>query len=64
LEAKSQRFLAAPKPPGKTTASKSEALSEARGDVGEPEVAALVAVGQPLVVDAEQVQHGGVRSWT
>ena len=31
------------------------------GHVGQPEVAALEAVGQPLVVDAEQVQHRGVQ---
>ena len=29
--------------------------------VGQAEVAALEAVGQPLVVDAEQVQHRGVQ---
>ena len=29
--------------------------------VGQPEVAAGVAVGQPLVVEAEQVQHRGVK---
>ena len=31
------------------------------GHVGQPEVAALVAVGEPLVVDAQQVQHRGVQ---
>ena len=29
--------------------------------VGQPVVAAAVAVGQPLVVDAQQVQDGGVQ---
>ena len=29
--------------------------------VGQPHVAAAEAVGQPLVVDAEQVQHRGVQ---
>ena len=31
------------------------------GNVGQAEVAALVAVGEPLVVDAQQVQHRGVQ---
>ena len=31
-----------------------------RLDAGQPLVEALVAVGEPLVVEAQQVQHGGV----
>ena len=30
------------------------------GDIGEAEIAAAVAVGEAFVVEAEQVQHGGV----
>ena len=36
-------------------------LHHLAGDVGQAEVAALEAVGQPLVVDAEQVQDRGVQ---
>src|SRR5437762_10745836 len=35
-------------------------LDHAPGDVGEPKIAARVTEGQPRVVDAEQVQNGGV----
>ena len=30
-------------------------------DVGQPHVAAAEAIGQPLVVDAQEVQHRGVQ---
>ena len=36
-------------------------LHHAAVDIGQPEVAAAVAVGQPLVVDAQQVQDRGVQ---
>lgn len=31
------------------------------GDVGQSKVATLETVGQPLMIDPEQVQHGGVQ---
>ena len=36
-------------------------MDHVAADVGQAEVAALELVGQPLVVDAEQVQHRGVQ---
>ena len=36
-------------------------MDDAAGDVGQAEVAARVAVGQPLVVEAEEVQERGVQ---
>ena len=41
-------------------ASRQNACHHVAGHVGQAEVAALVAVGQPGVVDAEQAQHRGV----
>ena len=38
-----------------------EVVDNFSGDVGQAEVAALPAVGQAEVVDAQQVQHGGVQ---
>src|SRR4051794_2271946 len=35
-------------------------LDDVPGDVGQAEVAALLAVGEPQVVDAEEVEHGGM----
>jgi hypothetical protein len=35
-------------------------MYDAAGDVGQAEVAARVAVGQSLVIEAEKVQYGGV----
>ena len=42
-------------------ASRQQVADHVAGDVGEAEVAAAEAIGQPLVVDAEQVQDGGVQ---
>jgi hypothetical protein len=36
-------------------------LDDVAVDVGQPEIAALEAVGQPLVVEAQQVQDGGLQ---
>ena len=53
-------------PPGRTAFRWSIAASGEDGfydlavDVGETEVAALVVEGQALVVDAEEVEQGGV----
>ena len=36
-------------------------MNDFAGDIGEPEVASGIAVGEPLVIDPEQVKHGGVK---
>ena len=39
-----------------------ERINNVAVDVGQAEIAALEAVGQPLVVDAQQVQNRGLKS--
>src|SRR6186713_1291289 len=41
--------------------SSQDVLDDVSGDVGQPEVAAAVAEGEPRVVQAEEVQDGGVQ---
>ena len=38
-----------------------EAVDNVAVDVGEAEVAAAVAVGEALVIEAEEVEHGGLQ---
>ena len=45
---------------GVASALRHDLLHYTTGDVGQPKIAAIMAVGEPLVVDAQQVQHGGV----
>ena len=44
-----------------STALGENLLDNIAGDVGQAKAAAVVEVGQPLVVDAQQVQHRGVQ---
>src|SRR6188768_1704178 len=37
-----------------------DVFDDAASDVGQPMMAALVLEGQPLVIDSEQMQHGGM----
>src|SRR5690606_37343696 len=45
---------------GNSTPSRQNVMHDRAMDVGESEVAALVTVGELLVVDAEAVEDGGV----
>ena len=47
--------------PSVTTLCAAARLDDLAVDVGQPHVAAAEAVGQPLVVDAQEVQHRGVQ---
>ena len=38
-----------------------EFFDDVTGNVGEAEIAALVAISQPLVIESEQVEHYGVQ---
>ena len=42
------------------TRSGEDGFDEAAVDVGEPELAALVGVGEPFVIEAEAVEEGGL----
>src|SRR5262249_14862823 len=55
------RLTAVTTPPMNSLHSGENALHHLAGDVGQPHVAAAEPVGQPLVVDAQQVQHGRVQ---
>src|SRR4051812_46812354 len=46
---------------GPPTALREDALHHVAFHIGQPEVAAAVAVGELFVIEAEQVQHGRVQ---